>query len=270
MPDNNCMDPQGFNANSRLRASDADRDSAAAVLNNALAEGRLTAEEHSERLDAIYGAKTHADLVPLLDDLPGQHAVALLGREPSAEVARPGHGGRIVAIFGGATRKGAWHAEPVISVLTVFGGAELDFRDAILPGKEIILRATSVFGGVQVIVPPEMRVVDNGIAILGGREITGEPRRGGQSRRPGARVEGACVLGGIEVKRKSRKPSKALKRGKGVNVSIEGETFPALRIRSSRPRRLQRRQPRHESQGDGGPDRRVRRTAGQSPEASGR
>ena len=64
MADNSCMDPQGFNKNSRLRASDADRDRAAAVINNALAEGRLTAEEHSERLDAIYAAKTHGELVP--------------------------------------------------------------------------------------------------------------------------------------------------------------------------------------------------------------
>ena len=64
------MDPPGFNTNSRLRASDADRDRAASVLNEALAEGRLTAEEHSERLDSIYAAKTQADLVPVLEDLP--------------------------------------------------------------------------------------------------------------------------------------------------------------------------------------------------------
>lgn len=231
MPDNNCMDPLGFNANSRLRASDADRDSAAAVLNNALAEGRLTPEEHSERLDSVYAAKTHAELVPLLDDLPGQHAVALQGPGPSAELARPGYGGRIAAIFGGATRKGAWHAEPVISVLTVFGGTELDFRDAILPGKEIILKSTTVLGGVEIIVPPEMRVVDNGIAILGGRQITGNPGEAACLDAPVLRVEGTCVLGGIEVKRKSRKPPKALNRGKGMNVSIESGGFPVVRIR---------------------------------------
>jgi Domain of unknown function (DUF1707)/Cell wall-active antibiotics response 4TMS YvqF len=236
MPDNNCMDPQGFNANSRLRASDADRDSAAAVLNNALAEGRLTFEEHSERLDAVYAARTHAELVPLLEDLPGQHAVALQGRPPSEVVGRAGSGGRIAAIFGGATRKGAWHAEPVISVLTVFGGTELDFRDAILPGKEIILKATTVLGGVEIIVPPEMRVVDNGIAILGGREITGNPGEAASPDAPVLRVEGTCVLGGIEVKRKSRKPSKALKRGKGVNVGIEQlGILPAVRIRPADP-----------------------------------
>lgn len=237
MHDNNCMDPLGFNANSRLRASDADRDSAAAVLNNALAEGRLTFDEHSERLDAAYAAKTHAELVPLLDDLPGQHALALRAPDPSAAVATtPGYGGRIAAIFGGATRKGAWHAEPVITVLTVFGGTELDFRDAILPGKEIILRATTVLGGVEVIVPPEMRVVDNGIAILGGREITGNPGEAASPDAPVLRVEGTCVLGGIEVKRKSRKPSKGLKRGRGrVHLSIEPGAFPAVRIRPADP-----------------------------------
>ncbi|HKD89297.1 MAG TPA: DUF1707 domain-containing protein [Streptosporangiaceae bacterium] len=212
------MDPQGFNANSRLRASDADRDTAAAVINNALAEGRLTAEEHSDRLDAIYAAKTHAELVPLLDDLPGQRAVAMPSAA-AADLAKPRHHGRIVTIFAGATRKGPWHAEPVIEVLTVFGGVELDFRDAVLPGKEVILKATTVMGGVEVIVPPEMRVVDNGIAILGGREVTGNPPAASNADAPVLRIEGACVLGGMEVKRKERKPPKGLKRGKG-NLSI--------------------------------------------------
>ncbi|MGH3155380.1 MAG: DUF1707 SHOCT-like domain-containing protein, partial [Streptosporangiaceae bacterium] len=64
------MHPEPINPNSRLRASDADREQAADVLNAALAEGRLTVNEHSERLDAIYQAKTQAELVPLLDDLP--------------------------------------------------------------------------------------------------------------------------------------------------------------------------------------------------------
>jgi hypothetical protein len=198
------MDTQGFNANSRLRASDADRDTAAAVINNALAEGRLTAEEHSDRLDAIYAAKTHADLVPLLDDLPGQQAMMTSSAAP-ADLARPRRQGRIITIFGGATRKGPWHAEPLIEVLTVFGGVEIDFREAVLPGKEVILKATTVMGGVEVIVPPEMRVVDNGIAILGGREVTGNPGEASSPDSPVLRVEGACILGGVEIKRKSRK-----------------------------------------------------------------
>jgi len=209
------MDPQGFNANSRLRASDADRDTAAGVINNALAEGRLTAEEHSDRLDAIYAAKTQGELVPLLDDLPGQRT-AMTPSAASADLTRSRRHGRIVAIFAGATRKGPWHAEPVIEILTVFGGVEIDFRDAILPGKEVILKATTVMGGVEVIVPPEMRVVDNGIAILGGREVTGNPPAAAGPDAPVLRVEGTCVLGGMEIKRKERKGSK-----KGIKKGID-------------------------------------------------
>ena len=217
MPDNSWMDPQDFNVNSRLRASDTDRDAAATVINNALAEGRLTAEEHSDRLDAIYAAKTHADLVPLLDDLPQPRGTMQIRRaEPGGDVdlpAGPRRSGRIVAIFSGASRKGAWHAEPVISVLTVFGGTEIDFREAIMPGKEVVLRATTVLGGVEITIPPEMRVVDNGIAILGGWDIAGNTDESASPDAPVLRIEGTCVLGGVEVKRKPRKSFKALEFG---------------------------------------------------------
>jgi len=49
------MTAQPFGENPRLRASDADRDRAASVLNGAMAEGRLTVDEHADRLDALVG-----------------------------------------------------------------------------------------------------------------------------------------------------------------------------------------------------------------------
>lgn len=220
------MDPQGFNANSRLRASDADRDTAAAVINNALAEGRLSAEEHSERLDAIYAARTQAELVPLLEDLPGQRAA--FAPDPAGQ---PAAVGRLVAIFSATSRKGVWHAEPVMSVLSVFGSVELDFREAILPGKEVVLRGLSVLGAVEIVVPPEMRVVDNGVAILGAREITGNEAQAASPDSPVLRIEGCCVLGAMEVRRKARKTTRRARRLRGVNVSIEPGAIPAIRIR---------------------------------------
>jgi hypothetical protein len=56
--------------NEHIRLSDADRDRAAADLADHYAEGRLTTEEHAERLDAIWTARTHADLKPIFEDLP--------------------------------------------------------------------------------------------------------------------------------------------------------------------------------------------------------
>lgn len=54
----------------QMRASDADRDAAASLLDAAFAEGRLTADEHGERLSAAYMARTVAQLRQLTDDLP--------------------------------------------------------------------------------------------------------------------------------------------------------------------------------------------------------
>jgi Domain of unknown function (DUF1707)/Cell wall-active antibiotics response 4TMS YvqF len=197
------MDPQAFNTNSRLRASDADRDRAAAVLNNALAEGRLTAEEHAERLDSIYAAKTHADLVPLLEDLPAQ--ADSLAPVPTSGRTERARGSRIIAVFGGASRKGAWRVPPSSTVVTIFGGADVDLRDAILPGREIVIRAVSVFGGMSITVPPEMRVVDSGVAVFGGRDVSGDTAESGGPDSPVLRLQGVCVFGGVFVSHKERK-----------------------------------------------------------------
>jgi len=198
------MDPQAFNSNSRLRASDADRDHAASVLNEALAEGRLTPDEHSERLDSIYAAKTQADLVPLLDDLPVPAGALEPVPAPGAVAERSYHGGPIVAVFGGAVRKGRWRVPPSSTVVTVFGGAELDLRDAILPSREITIKAVSVFGGMSITVPPEMRVVDSGIAVFGGRDVAGETPESEAPNAPVLRLQGACVFGGISIRHKQR------------------------------------------------------------------
>jgi hypothetical protein len=205
------MNPQGLSDNSRLRASDADRDRAASVLNSAMAEGRLTAEEHSDRLDAIYAAKTQADIVPLLDDLPSHgNAPAPAGGvgAGAGPVSRAGEHDKIVAILGGATRKGGWHPSPVISVVAVMGGAEIDLRDAVLPGREMTISTLCVMGGIEITVPPEMHVVDSGTAIMGGREVDGDTDESLAPDAPVLRVTGLCVMGGVEIKHKARKQRK--------------------------------------------------------------
>ena len=56
-------------AHAGLRASDADRFTAAHLLAEAYAEGRLDLVEHDERVDLARAARLVGDLVPLLDDL---------------------------------------------------------------------------------------------------------------------------------------------------------------------------------------------------------
>jgi hypothetical protein len=59
-----------------MRASDTDRDAAASLLNEAFAEGRLTADEHDQRLSAAYAARSWQQLHQLTADLPAASGAA--------------------------------------------------------------------------------------------------------------------------------------------------------------------------------------------------
>ena len=76
-----------------LRIGDAERTAAADELAEHYAQGRLSAEEHSERLDRIWAAKTRTELAPVFADLPGsayQRPAQQLGAYATAD--RPGVG----------------------------------------------------------------------------------------------------------------------------------------------------------------------------------
>lgn len=60
-------------------ASDADRDAAVRMLNEAFADGRLTAAEHGDRVHAGYAARTWPELAELTADLPAAAEPAVPG-----------------------------------------------------------------------------------------------------------------------------------------------------------------------------------------------
>ncbi|HYY17256.1 MAG TPA: DUF1707 domain-containing protein [Streptosporangiaceae bacterium] len=78
---------------SRIRASDADRDRVASLLQEHHAAGRLTAEEFDERVDLALKARTLGELDELLADLP--HADVRAYRLPDADLHRPSSSGQL-------------------------------------------------------------------------------------------------------------------------------------------------------------------------------
>lgn len=192
-----------------LRASDADRDHIADRLREALAEGRITPDEHAERIDALYRARTYAELESLVADLPpaGEPAPGPPVDRPeedlpeSAELPAPRReSANIVAVFGGADRRGRWLVEPTTTVLAAFGGVELDFRTAVLSRRTVTLNITCLFGSVSITVPPPVRVENSLSAVFGGVYLPQEDVLPLDS--PAIRLTGVTVFGGVHIERK--------------------------------------------------------------------
>jgi hypothetical protein len=69
--------------NDHLRIGDAEREAAARELGEHFAVGRITADEHGERLEQIWAARTAADLAPAFRDLPRPQAAQQPARPPT-------------------------------------------------------------------------------------------------------------------------------------------------------------------------------------------
>ncbi|MGH3329339.1 MAG: DUF1707 SHOCT-like domain-containing protein [Streptomycetales bacterium] len=185
----------------QMRASDADRDRVADLLGEALAEGRLTSQEHGERIDRAYAARTLGELEPLTRDLPAT-ARGARPSDPGLPAARPGLSAtshNAVAVFGGAERRGRWVVPRRFFALAAFGGVTLDLRNAVLTSEETVIRANAVCGGVEIVVPQGLRVDVGGVAIFGGNSGPRDPD--GTPGAPVVRVIGLSLCGGVDVRR---------------------------------------------------------------------
>ncbi|MGH3375801.1 MAG: DUF1707 SHOCT-like domain-containing protein [Actinoallomurus sp.] len=210
-----------------MRASDADRDRVADQLREALAEGRLTAEEHAERLDAVYAAKTYADLAPIVHDLPATGGIpapedpaATAGPVVRDDLPPPRAGSpNIVAVFSGAERNGRWLIEPQTNVVSVFGGIELDLRQAVLSQREVTLNVVAVMGAVNITVPPGVRVTSSVADVFGNTSLPGDGTVDPNA--PVVRLTGLALFSSVSVRR--RDPGSAEISGRMDHREIHSE-----------------------------------------------
>ena len=106
-----------------LRASYEDRDKVAELLRVAAGDGRLTADELEQRLEAALTARTYRELAALTADLPGVARV-----EPDVPVARPQRAvARIEVASASLKREGHWDVPRQLEVRVGSGKVVLDF-----------------------------------------------------------------------------------------------------------------------------------------------
>ncbi|MFD3499574.1 DUF1707 domain-containing protein [Streptomyces sp. NPDC058676] len=191
-----------------LRASDADRDRIADILREALAEGRLTADEHAERVEGVLNAKRLGELEVFIRDLPAAHerrATPLYTPAPNRPTDAIPHDpdDNVVAVFSSAVRKGRWRAGRRIHAYAVFGSVEIDLSEAIFEYRQVVIKAISVFGNVEVRVPENVSLRGTGGGVLGNFEV--DTLDSTDPDAPVVYVDGWSVLGNIEGKPKRGK-----------------------------------------------------------------
>jgi hypothetical protein len=171
-----------------IRASDGDREAAAARLNEAVSDGRLTLGEFSERLDRAYAARTRGDLAPLTADLPAIDPVRLPSRLRRV----------MLGIFWDSRRAGPQPLEDEITAIALLGDAVIDLREAKATSNGITIRAYALLNDVDVIVPEGVAVELSGVAVIGDHRNTTRPVPAGTGRFA-VKIHGHALLGDIQI-----------------------------------------------------------------------
>lgn len=156
-----------------------------------------------ERLAQAFAATSLVELNALVADLPTEPVTASAG-SPSVAVAmaRPENVSErqvVLAVMGGAERKGMWTPPRHLSVIAVMGAAELDFRDARFAPGVTEITCFAMMGGIEIVVPPGVFIETNGLALMGGFGHQGETAVQPSPDAPILRIGGVALMGGVDL-----------------------------------------------------------------------
>jgi hypothetical protein len=225
-----------------MTIGDDERQKAVDVLCEAFADDRLPVAEFEKRVEVAHRAETLEQLRDLLSDLPSPTPPVPVSRggapqrlpsrpHPTVSAENVRQNSLIAGIFGGGVRKGAWRPARVNYAVGVFGGFELDFREALLPPGVTEVRVFAMFGGGEIILPPDVIVEVSAVGIMGGFEERHDSPTTAEPGAPVLRITGLALMGGAEVsvrypgeskrdasrrRREERKLLKGRRKGRGA------------------------------------------------------
>ena len=129
--------------------------------------------------------------------------VRALERQRTDVVGAPGATGANTlsewVLFGGVKRTIAAQDFRGGSLFAMFGGIEIDMRQAALVDPEIHIDANAMFGGIELKVPTSWDVVVRGQGIFGGYEDKSMLASRPEATQPRLVVTGVALFGGVSV-----------------------------------------------------------------------
>src|SRR6516165_1736058 len=155
-------DGSGDEAGPELRASHQDRDQVVEILRVAAGDGRLSAAELDQRVEAALTARTYRELAQLTADLP-----AVAGH-PGAAAPQAKDLVRIDCRGANARRDGDWVVPRRMEIRAVGGTVKLDFTQAVIAQPTLRIEAEVRGGNLIMVTRPGIEVDADDVAVLGG------------------------------------------------------------------------------------------------------
>ena len=187
-------EPSGPGASPGVRASDADRDRAADVLCAAARDGRLTAEEFDERLEAVLSSRTLGELVVLTADLtggPDRSGVATTQAEDVMRINK--HGGSV-------RRTGRWVVPRRLELRSSYCDVGLDLTNAVITHDTVRIDLDVRGGSLILLVRPGTVVDAESLAVRHTRVMLGPSAQPGAPVVLRVQLAGRMCYGQIEAR----------------------------------------------------------------------
>lgn len=161
-----------MNVPAPLALSMPQRDVAIERLSRAFAEDAITMDEFEHRAELVYRAVTAADLQTLVADLPAASEPAGGGAGRGKPVVATATGDRIRTVLGSTERRMPAQVPRYLSVSTLLGSTELDFRSSVFEPGITEVHVRCLLGNVEITVPAGVRVEMLVSGVLANVEVT--------------------------------------------------------------------------------------------------
>lgn len=102
-----------------------------------------------------------------------------------------------IAVFGSQDLKFEDEKVENLDLKSLFGGIKLDLRDAKIE-KDIVINTLSVFGGIDIYVPDDVKVKVSSTPFFGGVEVKREKQS--SKKEITIYLNSVCIFGGVDVK----------------------------------------------------------------------
>jgi hypothetical protein len=148
-----------------MRASDADRDRVIDILRAATADGRLTADEFNERMEAALASRTFRDLAPLTADLATTPATGPASA-PASRAPGPAPAEDVIRIDqrgGSVQRTGHWVVPQRMELRPSWCDVTIDFTDAVIRHDTLHVDMRMRGGSLILVVGPGVVVDANSL-----------------------------------------------------------------------------------------------------------